>query len=843
MATAIQTIQSSSLTAQTRPAATTAAVREHACLFTHDLRRKQKRWQDGRLKYHTFNRRVMVYDDRGNFVGDVHWRHDYDLDDGEDLELERGGIMVQVGECVGRRDQDLSDLIDKRAQERAQRQAAAAARRPPAAPVTPLHGTKPPSLRQKHLHDVIGAPSGHHGRAVVPTESPYEERQQRQTHAQAQASSDDARPAKRQRRDISPPSKSGYAQNLFGATLTLSGPSLSQASTRHRPSQAFHILKEATPPPSSSASNQNDDHSLPVNAVLAPSVPNVQMRSPGRAPPPVSDAYTSMKGFDASRSSKVVEPLRFTKPGPFDESREATTSLKQHKQIAGQIKDSIPKSSSRDPLSISQNPRKPREIEATKRANSRTKQASAVSTPKVPKKSQTKRGVYKNDILEDMPKDHETIDITEDPPQAAQNDPIQDQPRTELRIRPRKKRGLLMIAERRTIRSPSPGPKPAQTIPDFTSQSLSLAARSTDAVANTKHTKTKRGISQHTEGDVPKKMRRKAALPQDRIDENSDDNDTGYGRRRRQSTQSDNVEHLAHDDGLGVIQCHDQPSPRSRKETRPRTVARQDDVPSYPSEGTGRRLRPKKQLLDKDTPVGDVDESNGRLAPAREEDDDIVDEVPAPRLAKLGRKNIKSREVIGFIFDDEPEPTIRVGEDSSAKGNHILGIQPGQNIVSQRCPAGDKAKDDLMISTTVPDAKDQRRAGDVLEIEASATLPLQTCGNVKSRKTPADFTVQSENALPMGTTIATKQHNRSITNPATRGRKAAKPSDAAGQMPVCPLPAESARSLPVHQTPRTSDAQGNLDTESTASMPGFSRANGGPWSREAQDLFEFKRPP
>ncbi|KAK5626895.1 hypothetical protein RRF57_002610 [Xylaria bambusicola] len=192
MTTAVQTTQSSTLGAPPQSSATTAPVREHACLFTHDLRRKQKRWQDGRLKYHTFNRRVMVYDERGNFVGDVHWREDYDLADGDEVELERGGVLIQIGECLGSRDQDLSDLIDKRAQERAQRQAAAAARRPPVTAVPPLHDIKQHPISRKHLHDVIGTPSGHHGRAVLPKESPYEERRQRQLPPH----SDDIRPAK-----------------------------------------------------------------------------------------------------------------------------------------------------------------------------------------------------------------------------------------------------------------------------------------------------------------------------------------------------------------------------------------------------------------------------------------------------------------------------------------------------------------------------------------------------------------------------------------------------------------------------------------------------------------------
>src|SRR6187402_2584144 len=85
----------------------TAPVLEFRCLYTQDIRRKQKRWQDGRLKFHTFNKRVMVFDERSNFVGDTHWRRDSEFDAGEELELERGGILVEVGECAGRRDQDL----------------------------------------------------------------------------------------------------------------------------------------------------------------------------------------------------------------------------------------------------------------------------------------------------------------------------------------------------------------------------------------------------------------------------------------------------------------------------------------------------------------------------------------------------------------------------------------------------------------------------------------------------------------------------------------------------------------------------------------------------------------
>ncbi|KAI5296822.1 hypothetical protein KEM55_005534 [Ascosphaera atra] len=55
----------------------------------------------------------MVYDTSGYLVGDTHWRHDMALQDGDELELEKG-IMVQVGELVERSKTDLGRLFDKR---------------------------------------------------------------------------------------------------------------------------------------------------------------------------------------------------------------------------------------------------------------------------------------------------------------------------------------------------------------------------------------------------------------------------------------------------------------------------------------------------------------------------------------------------------------------------------------------------------------------------------------------------------------------------------------------------------------------------------------------------------
>lgn len=199
------------------PPPTSAKVLEFICLFTHDLRRKQKRWQDGRLKYHTFNKRVMVYDDRGNFVGDMHWRYDWDLVEGEEVQLERGGVIVQVQELSSRCEQNLSELLDKRAKDKEQRQMQAVARSP--AP-SALSRTAVRPVVTRPLHRVIGTPSGHHGRALVPKESPFEQRQQA-------SESPDQPAAKRRKYDAPAPSKSGYALALFGQTLTLSATPMS----------------------------------------------------------------------------------------------------------------------------------------------------------------------------------------------------------------------------------------------------------------------------------------------------------------------------------------------------------------------------------------------------------------------------------------------------------------------------------------------------------------------------------------------------------------------------------------------------------------------------------------
>lgn len=97
------------------PTQNTAPVHEFRCLYTHDIRRKAKRWQDGFFRFHTFNKRVMVYDVQRNFIGDMHWQDgSEDPQDGDEVSLDRSGALVQVGEQCGTVEQDLSGLLAKR---------------------------------------------------------------------------------------------------------------------------------------------------------------------------------------------------------------------------------------------------------------------------------------------------------------------------------------------------------------------------------------------------------------------------------------------------------------------------------------------------------------------------------------------------------------------------------------------------------------------------------------------------------------------------------------------------------------------------------------------------------
>ncbi|KAF1808621.1 hypothetical protein P152DRAFT_405052, partial [Eremomyces bilateralis CBS 781.70] len=171
----ISTISQPPSTFTVPPSQNTAPVNEFRCLYTHDIQRKKKRWQDGFLKFHTFNKRVMVYDTARNFVGDLHWKDVAEVQEGVELELDIG-VLVEVTEKLGTTTTNLAPIFQRKANV-----ASSNRPRPTPAPATvrqpiAIQGTIPAQMRHKPLASLLGTPTGRHGRAMLPIHSPYTER-------------------------------------------------------------------------------------------------------------------------------------------------------------------------------------------------------------------------------------------------------------------------------------------------------------------------------------------------------------------------------------------------------------------------------------------------------------------------------------------------------------------------------------------------------------------------------------------------------------------------------------------------------------------------------------------
>ncbi|UKZ47777.1 hypothetical protein TrVGV298_002006 [Trichoderma virens] len=141
-----------------------ASILEFICLYTHDLRRKKKRWQDGKLKFHTFNKKYMVYDESGSFVGDGHWQgEEGEFAEGLEMSLDRGMAIVQVLECTGSKEQDLGEVLGKRAREVEERRVNAAAKNPAST------ASSNPAKRSRGVAVVVrAAPSSSTTAAAIP---------------------------------------------------------------------------------------------------------------------------------------------------------------------------------------------------------------------------------------------------------------------------------------------------------------------------------------------------------------------------------------------------------------------------------------------------------------------------------------------------------------------------------------------------------------------------------------------------------------------------------------------------------------------------------------------------
>ena len=332
-------------TTVTRPASSlavpstqnTAPVLEFRCLYTYDLRRKAKRWQDGIARFHTFNKRVMVYDETRNFIGDTHWREPEPIQDGDELQLDKG-ILIQIGEATGQTIQDISGLFEKRktAPVASDNDFPARARQPPSpAPVptaTRAAQTAPSQLMPRTLNSVLGTPKGHLGRAALPAKSPFELR-----HAEGVENEAEERAPKRQR--VSYPDKRNALSHSASNSKAASKETPSEAEPFHHPIEGSEIDQNREQP----AEPKRKSAKKPLNRKSTPQIQKVYDASPEKPRANVTSRERNLGNAMKKASAPNVRSLgRDVNPSEVinvnssgrSEPREDPTSLGSRLRVA-----------------------------------------------------------------------------------------------------------------------------------------------------------------------------------------------------------------------------------------------------------------------------------------------------------------------------------------------------------------------------------------------------------------------------------------------------------------------------------------------------------------------------
>ncbi|KAK1776388.1 hypothetical protein QBC45DRAFT_419595 [Copromyces sp. CBS 386.78] len=740
----------------------TATVLEFLCLFTHDLKRKQKRWQDGRLKYHTFNRRVMVYDDRGNYVGDMHWRRDWDFDEGEEIELERGGVIVQVAECVARQQQDLSELIDKRAKEKEQRQAQIASRPVRPAPAhTPLRITPRNNAQQDHfqtrhrpLNQLLGTPTGHHGRALVPNESPFE---QRHNVDESNNGADSSRPPKRRRYEDTPPSKMGYAQSLFGAPLILSGAPASSAPLR-RPVMAKMQSRREPSPPQEVESRQlaeiiaptRTTHTMRPNRTTALTAEGVSRPAPPATKeilPPEESLFVSqeddgdpVQGFsghgDQEHQAEDCNTRPYVRSNFFGGSttREAAYNTKPRQVVKGNgtLLSSVGKSSALLNNNMSSNSTRSRLTSSKKDKQTIVldddddgdnekgrEQRKDVSTPPTSviggsskRAAPVAEEVQGNKRKKTMSVKKPVTDkgARQKPQNELDSVKLQDEPMAELKIKSRQRRGLLVLSEK-----PKRAKRPAKRSGDEVATG-SMEERTGAKIMGENNNftvdeqETYPTVPDDSDDDpfaspmpiidivLPRKGKlREIGRPEvsstshkDRPVANQDRGEsaataatnsrTSPARNKQQKGQSvvsdsdsSSTSHNSHvAQGKANVQTKEADAKESFMPFKPKTNTRNEVESEKEDEEISRYPRRRRTTRRPASPEASDGSKINEHESAADSTDEEWPQVPVgPRLAKLARKSIKSREVIGFV--PSSSPVINIHKQAEPVPGHSAG--------------------------------------------------------------------------------------------------------------------------------------------------------------------------
>lgn len=910
---------------------TTALVLEFVCLYTHDIKRKnQKRWQDARLKYHTYNKRIVVHDDRGNYVGDAHWTGAHDeLCDGEEVRLDRGGVLVQVCEAVGQREQDLGELVDKRAKEvEARRRQAAVA--PPAAVPRPTDNVHF-QLIQRPLSGILqqqstpGRGVGRIGRALVPKESPYEARlQQGQQDEEKKWECGTPPPpsSKRRRGSASPPGKSGHARALFGTQLTLSARPTSTpfSKAQLQQYQPLHDKTNLKVPPSSGQDRDKErdkdggkkrhaDGDQPAVERRRPK--KLKSSKPQRSPESAyetEDADVTVSEWSEWAASKPPRQERRSRPqrqvegdeeGEDEEVEEDARSRPPPKPSKSCKQ---PKASTNKPPSKSCPPTTSIPPESEDEASGGEHEAATPShvTEPMKKVSSVRSNAHAREgddhtankkVPATKTKSHITAVQSQPAEQILHNqaraaadlehDSAQARggPRTELRIRSRKKRGLLMLSERvvqpavvdneegdEVVAVTAAVQEEGTTLPGSqvqadtaSSQSFEewlllgdtepaagihtcfhekhAASKPAQVAANADMQRSHHNLAPGNDHDPgsPSLLRRSESLEGNHAggqirrdsanitqnagqspsstqagpgacldgDVNDDDNDYGLGNSIVQRT---NESAKASEQTLPAQQLHRPHAANNQSPTiesgPSQTTGRstENDQSSPPSIGQGKQeqaTHPRPRS--KPNPKSSSTEANAEVV------------SNGPRIARMPRKSIKSREIFGLQLPASEQ--LAVPAELATATSRIMPLK--------RSGEGDKSR------------LQGRPMQDGTKVEAR--------GGSNSNQALGD----TSNKLDKDRVI---EPTRWMTNPASKGKKAASKAHAAGQVPQPMVPFDTVAAAVPQRQPAITNVQ-KATSELLASrpvrhtpLPGFSRANGGAWSKHAEDLLGIARP-
>ncbi|KAM3554390.1 hypothetical protein ARSEF4850_006480 [Beauveria asiatica] len=996
----------------------TATVYDFICLFTHDLRRKQKRWQDGKLKYHSFNKKVVVYDDRGHFVGESHWDQEGDLAPGDELSLDRGMALVQVEDCTGEKQQDLTELLDKRAREVEKRRQIAAAKSRPTPRSSAAGGAQPqPQRPHLPLSSLVQSP-GPIGRAAISSHSPFEARQQKlhqnkRPTADAQPTVAERPPlAKKRRTSPSPPSKAGFARNLFGTTLSLSscsGPELMAAKARAlRQRMLSQAAASSTPQEEREDEEEEAEEQRPIpsspifvqdDAETTPSRPAKKRRS--TLPPitrhPIASARSVMQEAGEADNRNVEALVSDEEMGQDEDAikRQRTNISKPERQTAAIMPATQDAASEDEPIipedSSEKRTKKKESLQLQQQRQIKDRHQELQKKRPVATRRPPSPDIMLDeaDVVEEAPRQKKTREtrhhkettrekVPEESPVIARTEPRAKEQRTTLRLRSRQKRGLLMMREPSVPVPELPGPRDGEV---------------DDRVANTPSPEPPVSVPQRIRSASPEEVTIPSSAPPiaDLLEEgpveraptpapleSSSEDDlpqTSKRRAKQRKTYSPPPEPAVSDEApkkrlqrrkakKSTIYEDEMSEAEEEPRLRRRLVAKRREEPDAESEeDEEEESQPQKRRAAKRRKEADFEAEDGEAAHDKE-----ISKVQGPRIAKLPRKGIRSREIIGYfpqgietlIPSAFASASFRVGgppapvvssevpitsakAEAAAKSASVSPNPPApaeslriEEKPAVTSPAVAEASADALAEETITAAVSPpepaqseavavvAKSAETIRIESAsrpmvtveavvavarsdsssnAVVPTTTEANptklellsapeialTEIPKEPGTIAPEvatssqpekkldavleaagTVSALPIAESMSSGSESNQggkprITNPASRGKKAARREDAAGLAPqvmvpfepvVQPVPrmistrpggagmrARIAAVGPMALGPVAPTAAGVPGVaKKAASMPGFTSASGGTWSRHAHDLLGMNRP-